>query len=582
MGEPTRWKHSWIDRGLLAPPRRWAKVPDVVVNVASIAMRCGLVLLMLVFAAGPVLAQESMRPGRPGPIEPAKPAAPAKHQAKHAAKHHPAKPQAANAAKPTAAKPTASKPAISKSAANKPPASKTVKRAPALRHVPLPRPAPRATLASIAPTSATAAPAHVPLPPRQPAAIDAKPAMAEPAHAVTGGVPSNERWKIQSALLWAGDYPSSNKDGDPLVAAIKNYQKRHKAKVTGELTAEQRATLIAADEAHEKAFGWSVVVDPATGIRIGLPTKLVPHARDATHGTRWSSAHGEVQIETFRIKDPDLKLSTLYEREKRQPATRRIAHNTLHDDGFSIDGMQGLKYFSVRAAIRDGEIRGLTMLYDQAMEGIVEPVLVAVASAFSPFPERSAPFATLAKSVEYGTGLIVSSEGHIVTARKVTEGCQVIVVPGLGNADRLAQDKTDGLALLRVYGQHKLSALSLANGVPKSAPLTLLGIPDPKEQHGRQRLSEIKARLAGTAIELRQPVPVAGLPGAAALDAQGQVLGMMDTRNAVIASTAPSAPPVWLVGAPTIRAFLKAHHVPAVKSPGEARDAVVRVICVRK
>ena len=86
-------------------------------------------------------------------------------------------------------------------------------------------------------------------------------------------------------------------------------------------------------------------------------------------------------------------------------------------------------------------MRGFTMLYDQAMEGIVAPVMVAMVSAFSPFPERSAPFAALAKSVEYGTGLVVSAQGHIVTDVKLTEGCQVIVAAGLGDADRVAEDK---------------------------------------------------------------------------------------------------------------------------------------------
>ena len=86
-------------------------------------------------------------------------------------------------------------------------------------------------------------------------------------------------------------------------AAIRNFQKRNKSKITGVLTAEQRAALISAADSHEQEFGWSVVVDPATGVRIGLPSKLVPNARDAAHGTRWSSPHGEVQVETFRVKD---------------------------------------------------------------------------------------------------------------------------------------------------------------------------------------------------------------------------------------------------------------------------------------
>ena len=112
-------------------------------------------------------------------------------------------------------------------------------------------------------------------------------------------------------------------------------------------------------QAHEDEFGWSVVVDPATGIRIGLPTKLVPHARDAAHGTRWSSTHGEVQVETFRIKEPGLTLAALFEREKKEPATRKVESSALHDDSFVITGMQGLKMFSVRAKMRDGEVARL-------------------------------------------------------------------------------------------------------------------------------------------------------------------------------------------------------------------------------
>ena len=225
--------------------------------------------------------------------------------------------------------------------------------------------------------------------------------------------------------------------------------------------------------------------------------------------------------------------------------------------------------FSVRAKLRDGEMRGFTMLYDQMMETIVAPVMVAMAAAFSPFPERSAPFAALAKSVEYGNGLVVSAQGHIVTDRKLTQGCQVIVAAGLGDAERMADDQDNGLALLRVYGARKLSPLTLARDAPKAGELTLVGIPDPKEQDGRRKLTEIKARLVdGSAIELRQPVPMAGFSGAAALDAQGRFLGMMEMRNAVLASVEAAAPPVRLVGADTIRGFLDS----APRAGGAAAD----------
>ncbi len=50
-----------------------------------------------------------------------------------------------------------------------------------------------------------------------------------------------------------------------------------------------------------------------------------------------------------------------------------------------VSGTQGLKKFYVRAFAKDGEVRGLTILYDQAMEGTMDPMVVAMSNAFVPF-----------------------------------------------------------------------------------------------------------------------------------------------------------------------------------------------------
>jgi Trypsin-like peptidase domain len=415
------------------------------------------------------------------------------------------------------------------------------------------------------------------------AALSAEPAKAEPAAAEPAEIFPGERLKIQSALLWSGDYTGSIGGEDPFLSAIRNFQKRAKSKVTGVLSSAERVNLLAAAKTHEDEFGWTIVTDPSTGVRLGLPLKLVPQVRDAARGTRWSAAHGEVQVETFRMKDSELKLAALFEQQKKQPSNRTIEYSVLRDDNFYISGMQGLKKFSVRGYVRDGEIRGFTLLFDQMMETIVAPVTGAMVSAFSPFPERNSPFAAMAKSVEYGNGLVVSTRGHIITDGSLATGCQVIVAAGLGDADRVAEDKASGLALLRVYGVRKLAPLALAPDTSKKGDVTLVGIPDPKEQDGARKLTEIKARLGGgNAIELRQPVPMAGFSGAAALDAQGQFLGMTEMRNFVLASIEPAAPPVRLIPAETIRDFLAAHNIASAPQGGDARAAVVRVICVRK
>ncbi len=491
-----------------------------------------------------------------------RPAPAAKHVRKTAAKH--AAPKAADT-KPAEAKPVAPKAVDAKPVETKPAAKP-------------------AEVKSAATKAAETKPADAK--PAAPKDVTAK--APEPVPDAFAGIPPAERQKIQAALSWSGDYTGIGNGDDPMAVAIRNFQKRNKNKVTGVLAPAERAALVAAAEIHEKDFGWNVVVDPATGIRIGLPTKMVPVARDAARGTRWSSAHGEVQVETFRITDPDLKLPALFEQQKKEPGNRQIEYSTLRDDSFIISGMQGLKLFTVRAQSRNGEVRGFTLYYDQMMETIVAPVMVAMAAAFSPFPERSAPFAAMAKSVEYGNGLVVSAQGHIVTDRRLTEGCQVIVASGLGDAVRIAEDTETGLALLRVYGPRKFTPLALPKDAPKTGDLTLIGIPDPKEQ-GNRMLTEIKARLVdGTAIELRQPVPMAGFSGAAALDGQGRFLGMLEMRNAILASAEPTAPPVRLVNTEAIRGFLTLQNVatePTQTGDAKSLDAktsVVRMICVRK
>jgi hypothetical protein len=519
-------------------------------------MRLFLVMLALLFGASPAFAQWLRNPG---PVKPAPKAATHRHHGVH---KHAAKPRQTTRKK--AAIPAVKPQPDPRKAARATPAKKITNKK-AAKKVPLPTPAPQPKKTAKAESAKSEA---------------AKKAPAE--SGVFAGISPEQRLKIRSALYWHGDYPKDEKGEDRTEAAIRSFQKRNRAKVTGVLTDDQRKDLVEADDRYRKRYGWRVVLDPATGIRIGLPTKLVPDAYEAPYGTRWSSPHGTVKVETFRIRGPNADLAKLYKEARTHPSSRRVETGVLHDDSFFISGMQGLKDFAVRAKLRDGEVRGFTILYDQMMETIVAPVMVAMASAFSPFPAQPAPFASLSKRVEYGTGLIVSGRGDIVTASKVAHGCEVIVADGLGNAARVAEDRTSGLALLRVYGTAGLPALALPRTTPKPGDVTLIGIPDPKEVDGLKQLIEIKARVTGShAIVPRQPEPLAGFAGAAALDGKGNFVGMMETRNYELASMQPSVPPVRLVGAAAIRDFLDRHHV-APDGKVAARQAAVRVICVRK
>ena len=143
-----------------------------------------------------------------------------------------------------------------------------------------------------------------------------------------------------------------------------------------------------------------------------------------------------MQVETWRIREPGRRYRPCSSSRRRTPTTRRLEVNLLRPDFFILSGTQGLKKFYVRAAAKDGEIRGLTILWDQATEGIMDPVVVAMSSAFAPFGEGLPGLGPPPRrKVEYGTGIVISTSGAIITDRGVIDGCNVIQIGGYGDAN---------------------------------------------------------------------------------------------------------------------------------------------------
>jgi hypothetical protein len=367
-----------------------------------------------------------------------------------------------------------------------------------------------------------------------------------------------------------------------MVAAIKAFQKDRGGKQTGVLNPQERGVLSDLAKKRQDNVGWKIVFDAGTGVRLGVPTKLVPQQSSDAIGAKWSSSTGTIQIQMARRKEAGPTTAKLAEQEKKEPAGRKIEYSAVKPDFFVLSGMQGLKKFYLRGQIKGDEVRILTILYDQATEGTMEPVVVAMSSAFNPFPNGAqAAGPPPRKSVEYGTGVVVSDDGAIVTDRQVVDGCLSIVVAGYGNADRTADDKEHNLALLRIYGARGLKPLALNSGAAKPS-VELTGIADPQNQGGGMAASSVKAQ-AGSDAALT-PAPGLGFSGAAALDADGIFAGLVVLRPVVVAgpTIATAAAQASLVAADTVREFLKANGVSAANGSPDAKTSVVRVICVRK
>jgi len=425
--------------------------------------------------------------------------------------------------------------------------------------------------------------------PKQVATIPIRPALQTPAD-TANAMAQAERQAIQSDLAWVGQYNGAitGEVSERMVAAIKEFQKGRGGKQTGVLNPQERGVLAETAKRRQDNVGWKIVTEAGTGARLGLPTKLAPQQSSDANGAKWSSSTGTIQIQLARRKEANPTTAKLAEQEKKEPAGRKVEYTVVKPDFFVLSGMQGLKKFYARGQYKGDEVRILTILYDQATEGTVEPVVIAMSSAFNPFPTG----AQIAgppprKTVEYGTGVVVSDDGAIIADRQITDGCLAIAIAGFGNADRVAEDKDHDLALLRIYGARGWKPLGLINDAAKSG-VELTGIADPQNQGGGAAASTVKVSMtqvgSGNDFAL-SPAPALGFSGAAALDSEGKFTGIALLKPVVVAGPPNAAPAAQaaLVPADTVREFLSANGVNAAGGgSSDAKASVVRVICVRK
>lgn len=416
----------------------------------------------------------------------------------------------------------------------------------------------------------------------QPKAAEKHPAGKEAAATAKAyaAMPADKRLAIQADLGWTGYYqgPGGGNFDDPrVIEAVKLFQKANKGQETGIITEEERAHLAAAAEPHRQAVGWRIIDDPATGARFGIPEKLVAPLSASSIGSRWSSGHGQIQIDAFSMTDASLP--ALFENNKRTPRGRYVQSSALTPDSFVMSGTQGLKYFVARAQSSGDRVRGITILYDQATTGTMAPVALAIANSFQGFPDPNAALPPgQERAVEYGTATAVDDSGDLVTTRQVTADCNAIMIPGFGHAVRVAEDDTDDLALIRLYGAHNLAPAPLA-GDSLDDDLTIVGIADPAAQQGGDAVTRAAVHRDGQNLA---PVPEPGLSGAAAVDAQGRFAGIVALKSAIDPGSGSITRGATLVPVAAIRAFLQARGIGLTPVGGKIHQSIVRVICVRK
>src|ERR1700751_250325 len=107
-----------------------------------------------------------------------------------------------------------------------------------------------------------------------------------------------ERLALQSDLAWVGEYNGAitGEVSERMVNAIKEFQKSQGGKQTAVLNPQERGVLADTARRRQENVGWKIVTDVGTGVRLGIPGKLVPQQSSDAGGARWTSPTGTLHI----------------------------------------------------------------------------------------------------------------------------------------------------------------------------------------------------------------------------------------------------------------------------------------------
>ena len=168
--------------------------------------------------------------------------------------------------------------------------------------------------------------------------VPIRPALQKPEE-TANAMGQAERLALQSDLAWVGQYNGAitGDISERMVNAIKEFQKGRGGKPTGVLNPQERGVLADTAKRKQESVGWKIAVDPGTGVRLGIPTKLVPQQASDANGTKWTSSTGTVQVQLARRKEANPTTAKLAEREKKEPG-RTIDYTVVKPDFFGRRG----------------------------------------------------------------------------------------------------------------------------------------------------------------------------------------------------------------------------------------------------
>lgn len=403
-----------------------------------------------------------------------------------------------------------------------------------------------------------------------------------------------QRAELQVALKWAGFYNGAIDAafGRGTRGSMAAWQDANFFEPTGILTTRQRSELLRQYNAVLDGLGLREIRDTGAGIQIELPMDVVEFEKYNPPFAHYA-AKGDINARVLLISQQgdNNTLGGLYDIMQTLEIVPEQGPRTLKDNGFTLIGEGALSISHTQAWLKDGEIKGFTLVWPIGDEERRMRLLGEMQESFQRIPGVLDPAAgqngeqsiDLVSGLEIRkpklsrSGFFVDRSGTVVTTTDVVQSCSRITIEDAYDADVAASDEGLGIAVLRP--QEPLAPMAVAGfqqGVPRlqsdvavagysyggvlGAPTLTFGqLADLKGLNGEQGMK----RLALNALD--------GDVGGPVVDAGGAVLGMLlpDTQNGRKLPDGVS----FAADAETVRQVLAQAGVPASAATATSRKS---------
>ncbi|UWQ29632.1 trypsin-like peptidase domain-containing protein [Leisingera sp. M523] len=407
-----------------------------------------------------------------------------------------------------------------------------------------------------APAPAPAAPAAEDPAPQQQAAVQSNLPDETPAEARRSerALSREQRMELQVALKAAGFYSSSidGAFGRGTRGSMSDWQTARGFEPTGVLTTAQRQVLMDEYNAPLISVGMARVEDAKAGIALQIPADEVAFDRYESPFAHYA-AKGSLGAEVLLISQPGDKrtLFGLYDIMQTLAIVPLEGPRQRGKDSFTIEGRNSKIVSFTQASLKNGEVKGFTLIWPAGDEDRRTRVLAAMQASFTRLDGVLDPAAggdavqniDLVSGLEIRkpklsrSGFFVDGDGSVLTTSDVVAGCTRITLDHGYRAEVAANNTADGIAILRpVQALAPAAVGELSAASPRlQSEIAVSGfsyegvLGAPSLTWGK--VADVKSLDGNTGVARLELAAQPGDAGGPVLDSSGAVLGMLLPRT---------------------------------------------------